>query len=105
MVTCYIVIDKKTKKYIPQVNSKSKSRTNTELTDKLPPRLFKSKAAAQQSIRWWKSGRWGMYSSSGYMEPPDWYLDVIRAPEREKIELVIRPLTIDNDKLLNREYK
>ena len=92
--TFYIVIDKENKKHMLAKRS-SRSATNQELSNKGAPRLFTTKLAAQNAISWWKSGKWGMYRHSTWDEPQDWFLDVIKMPERDKIKLIIHPVKID----------
>lgn len=89
----YIATTKDGTEWLPtKVN---RNATGVELTNTRPPRLFNSEQAAKQAIRWWQEGIHHMgYYPDAWSGPGGVDMVYEFIVEREKVELIIRKVTI-----------
>jgi hypothetical protein len=62
-------------------NSKQRNRTNAQLSDTLPPRLFTTHLATQNVLNWWREG--------------DYDIILTPIPERKQLNLEIRKISLE----------
>jgi len=77
----YIIRHKTTQQWIPA--SLQRGRTAVELSSELPPRLFSTKGAAKQSLKWWCDGISYMASETNWLGSNEYMLVTDKKPERK----------------------
>ena len=80
-------------------SKRGKGATTVELSTTKPPRLFASRGAAANAIRWWKAGlasqAWS-HPTFAFPSEPDG-IESLHLPERDEVELEIVPVTLEED--------
>lgn len=56
ITTYYVIRQRGTPNYMPQMKPSKSGYTSMEPTDKSPPRLFSTKSAATSCLNWWLKG-------------------------------------------------
>ena len=74
----WIIVTENRKLWLPYSR---RGNTHSELTCKVPPRLFNRLCSAKQALGWWQKGKWHTDS--------DGYLNQNKVTERADIPLIV----------------
>lgn len=93
--TYYIIREKSTGKWLPEVAGTRGGYTHTQPVAHLPPRLFVHSSAAQRALTWWLKGITSVdrFRDSYTLEYDEtWRLDEM--PERKKENMEVVPVLL-----------
>lgn len=89
----YALRHKPTGHFLPQPPHKGRGFTNTEPTDKHPPRLHCSLNSARQALDWWLSGKWRCINRS-WDDEGDLTCQPVASRKPEDMEIVQCELSV-----------